>query len=55
MENRPISSKPAIPALQAEASKKQHPSWLEENRAALEAYNRHVEHDGVFSDGLRTF
>jgi antitoxin CcdA len=29
--------------------------WLEENRAALEAYNAHVERDGVFSDGLRRF
>jgi antitoxin CcdA len=29
--------------------------WLEENREALEAYNRHVERDGVFSDGVRNF
>ena len=29
--------------------------WLEENRAALEAYNEHVEKHGVFSDGLRSF
>lgn len=29
--------------------------WLEENQAAIEAYNEHVERDGVFSDGLRTF
>jgi antitoxin CcdA len=25
-----------------------------ENRAALITYNRHIERDGVFSDGLRT-
>lgn len=29
--------------------------WLEENRAALDAYNEHVEKQGVFSDGLRSF
>jgi hypothetical protein len=29
-------------------------NWLKRNRAALEAYNVHVEH-GVFSDGLRSF
>ena len=30
-------------------------TWLERNRAALEAYNQRVERDGVFSDGLRRF
>jgi antitoxin CcdA len=29
--------------------------WLERNRAALEAYNEHVEKHGVFIDGLRSF
>ena len=29
--------------------------WLEENKAAIEAYNDHVERRGVFSEGLRTF
>ena len=29
--------------------------WLEKNRAAIEAYNEHVEKHGVFSDGLRSF
>ena len=29
--------------------------WLEENREAIDAYNDHVERDGVFSDGLRRF
>lgn len=29
--------------------------WVEENRAAIEAYNRRVEGAGVFSDGLRPF
>lgn len=36
---------------------RQHESaeWLRKNRAALEAYNEHVEKHGVFSDGLRSF
>ena len=29
--------------------------WLAENREAIEAYNRHIERDGLWSDGLRTF
>lgn len=29
--------------------------WLEENRAATDAYNEHVERHGVFSEGLRGF
>lgn len=29
--------------------------WLRRNRAALEAYNEHIEKDGVFSEGLRSF
>jgi antitoxin CcdA len=36
---------------------RQHQSekWLKKNRAALDAYNEHVENDGAFSDGLRSF
>jgi antitoxin CcdA len=34
---------------------RQREEWLRKNRAALEAYNEHVEKDGVFSDGLRSF
>jgi antitoxin CcdA len=29
--------------------------WLEENAQAINAYNEHVERDGVFSEGVRTF
>lgn len=29
--------------------------WLRRNRAALEAYNEHVDKHGVFSDELRSF
>ena len=40
----------------AEAIRREERSeWLRRNRAALEAYNEHVEKHGVFSDGLRSF
>ena len=29
--------------------------WLQQNAAAIEAYNRDVEDHGTFGDGLRTF
>ena len=29
--------------------------WLRDNREAIEAYNRFVAENGVFSDGLRSF
>ena len=29
--------------------------WLRENAAAIRDYNAHVERQGVFSDGLRSF
>lgn len=29
--------------------------WKEENRDAIEAYNRRIEAAGVFSEGLRRF
>ena len=34
---------------------KQREQWLAENKAAIDAYNEHVESHGVFSDGLRSF
>lgn len=30
-------------------------AWLAANRAALDAYDDHIERDGAFSDGLRRF
>lgn len=30
-------------------------SWQAENREAIEDYNRRIETDGVFSDGIRHF
>jgi antitoxin CcdA len=29
--------------------------WREENRESIAAYNQHVEKNGVFSDGSRSF
>jgi len=29
--------------------------WLEQNRDSLDAYNAHIERDGVFSEGIRGF
>jgi antitoxin CcdA len=34
---------------------KERDAWLLRNRGAIDAYNKRVERDGVFSDGLRTF
>ena len=30
-------------------------AWLNENAEAIQAYNKRVEANGVFSDGLRSF
>lgn len=35
--------------------KRQRDQWVAENQAAIEAYNQHVDKQGVFSDGLRSF
>ena len=29
--------------------------WLRDNREAIEAYNRHIERDGLWNDDFRTF
>jgi len=34
---------------------KQRVAWLDDNREAVEAYNRRIEKRGLFSDGLRQF
>ena len=45
-----------LPTLHAEERAALARTWLEENRSAIEAYNRMIEQDGfVFSDGARTF
>lgn len=42
-------------ALVVEVKKAKEAAWLEQNRAAIEAYNRHVTEHGLWSDGFRTF
>lgn len=42
-------------ALVATLRTRQREQWLAANKAAIEAYNEHVETHGVFSDGLRSF
>lgn len=42
-------------ALAAEVKKAREKQWLEENRAAIEAYNREIAEYGLWSDGLRQF
>ncbi|MBZ0144019.1 MAG: type II toxin-antitoxin system CcdA family antitoxin [Rhodocyclaceae bacterium] len=42
-------------ALDEALRKKLREQWLSENKAAMQAYNAHVEQHGVFSDGLRSF
>lgn len=34
---------------------KQAQQWLEQNRNAIAAYNKSVDENGVFGDGLRSF
>lgn len=42
-------------ALVGVVKKEKERRWLEENQAAIEAYNRHIERDGLWSDGMRLF
>lgn len=42
-------------ALAVELKKEKERRWLEENRAAIEAYNREIAEHGLFSDRFRTF
>jgi len=42
-------------ALAEQIAARQRTQWLSDNRAAIDAYNRHVAQHGTFSDGLRTF
>ncbi|MDP2809729.1 MAG: type II toxin-antitoxin system CcdA family antitoxin [Rhodocyclaceae bacterium] len=42
-------------ALTAELKKEKERRWLDENQAAIDAYNRYVEKHGLFSDRFRTF
>lgn len=42
-------------ALEVEVKKAKEKQWLEENRAAIEAYGRYIDKHGLFSDRFRTF
>lgn len=42
-------------ALVKAVTAKEQEQWLAENQSAIEAYNRRIESQGVFSDGLRSF
>lgn len=42
-------------ALAAELKRQREAEWLEQNKEAIEAYNRHIERDGLFSDRFRNF
>jgi len=35
--------------------KRQGENWVRENESAISEYNKRIEKEGVFSDGLRTF
>jgi len=42
-------------ALTSQLKAKQAQLWLEQNENAIGVYNKSVEENGVFSDGLRSF
>lgn len=42
-------------ALTVELKKRREAAWLEQNKDAIAAYNRHVEKHGLFSDRFRSF
>jgi antitoxin CcdA len=42
-------------ALKARLREERRRKWLEDNREAIEEYNRHYEKYGLWSDGLRMF
>lgn len=41
--------------LAEEVRRRRWEAWRRENRAAIEAYNRHIERDGTFGDEHRRF
>jgi antitoxin CcdA len=42
-------------ALQVELKKRREAEWLEQNKAAIEAYNREIAEHGLFSNAFRQF
>jgi antitoxin CcdA len=41
--------------LAEEVRRRRWEAWRNENRAAIEAYNRHIERDGIFGEEYRRF
>jgi antitoxin CcdA len=41
--------------LAEELKRRRWDAWRAQNRAAIEAYNRHVERDGIFGEEYRRF
>ena len=42
-------------ALTSHLKAKQAQQWLEQNKNSITAYNKSIDENGVFSDGLRSF
>lgn len=42
-------------AVKNELAKLEEKAWREENKNSISSYNKHIAHNGVFSDGMRTF
>lgn len=42
-------------ALRQELKARQEEQWRQENKAALDAYDQHVQKDGLWSDEFRTW
>ncbi len=42
-------------ALAAELKRQREAEWLEQNKEAIEAYNRLIEREGLLSDSYRNF
>lgn len=42
-------------ALAAELKRQREAEWREQNKEAIEAYNREIAEHGLFSDGFRQF
>jgi antitoxin CcdA len=44
-----------LPTLNAATREEEARKWYEENKEAIDAYNKLIEEHGLFSDGMRTF
>jgi len=44
-----------LPNLHAESREEAARTWYEENKEAVDAYNKMIEANGLFSDGVRKF